>query len=193
MLRWNKGLRAITEAGDTLIEVTIALSILSFVLVSSTAVATASLRMGETAANRIQIANVAQEQMEALRSFRDNNSNASGLSTWTNAFVPGIDSQNGPSGFHMALQVGSSTTWVPVSGPMTTSSPGGELMIPTSQIEITSATPAFEQACGYIFTLKYSFQPLGGSYLLPDANQIQTTLVNLHYAAPSPGGAQCPQ
>jgi type II secretory pathway pseudopilin PulG len=193
MLKWNKGLRAISEAGDTLIEVTIALSILSFVLISSTVIATASLRMGETAANRIQIADVAQEQMEALRSFRDNNSDVSGTYTWANAFVPAINSQNGPSGFHMALQVGSNTAWVPVSGPLTMSSPGGELTIPTSQIEISSSTPGFEQACGYIFTLKYSFQPLGGSFLLPDVNQIQTTLVNLHYVAPSPGGAQCPQ
>src|ERR1039458_6429789 len=72
MLKWN--LRRILgrEHGDTLIEVTIALSILSFVLLGSTALAVTAFRMGQTARERTQVAEVAQEQMEALRSFRDN-------------------------------------------------------------------------------------------------------------------------
>src|ERR1041384_7189661 len=60
------------QRGDTLIEVTFALAILGFVLLGSTAIATTAFRTGQTARERTQVSTAAQQQMEALRSFRDN-------------------------------------------------------------------------------------------------------------------------
>jgi type II secretory pathway pseudopilin PulG len=183
-----------SEKGDTLIEVTIALAILSFVLISSTAIASAAFRMGETATERIQIANVAQEQMEALRSFRDNNDNGTGGNTWANTFEPDINTVNGGSGFHMQLVSGSNTAWVPVAGSLTSSSPGSLLTDPTASVQISSATPFGDQGCGYAFLLTYKFTPLGGNANTPDQNRIATTLVNLKYSHnPALGPAPCPQ
>jgi Tfp pilus assembly protein PilV len=194
MLRWNKINVCKSEVGDTLIEVTIALSILSFVLISSTAVATSAFRLGQTAENRTQIANVAQEQMEALRSFRDNNDNGSGTQTWTNAFEPDINSADGPNGFHMQLTTGANPAWVPVAGSLTTNTPGTTLMVPTATMSFISRTPAIDQDCGYSFVLKYSFEPLGSGLYSVDSNQITTTLVNLKYSHnPDLGPAPCPQ
>jgi len=67
---WTK--KQTEERGDTLIEVTFALAILGFVLMSSTVIAMTAFRTGQTARERTQVAAEAQEQMEALRSFRDN-------------------------------------------------------------------------------------------------------------------------
>src|SRR4051812_29097292 len=61
------------EAGDTLIEVTIALSILATVLISSTVIATKAFRTGQSARERTTLAMASQGQMEDLRAFRDNN------------------------------------------------------------------------------------------------------------------------
>src|SRR4051812_27354890 len=66
--RW----RHLGEAGDTLIEVTIALTILSVVLSSAVVIATRATRLGVTAQERTSISDEAQGQMEALRGFRDN-------------------------------------------------------------------------------------------------------------------------
>src|SRR6266702_3861781 len=67
-----RGIQLKSQRGDTLIEVTFALAILGTVLLGSTAIAAAAFRTGQTARERTQVAEVAQQQMEALRSFRDN-------------------------------------------------------------------------------------------------------------------------
>lgn len=59
------------ERGDTLVEVVMALAILSLVLVSSYALATGSFRLGRGAGERTQAVNYLQQQAEALRSFRN--------------------------------------------------------------------------------------------------------------------------
>src|SRR5476651_2691380 len=61
-----------SQRGDTLIEVTLALAILSVVLLSSTIVTTRAFRLGQTARERTILADQAQSQAEALLSFRDN-------------------------------------------------------------------------------------------------------------------------
>jgi Tfp pilus assembly protein PilV len=194
MLRRNKASLENSERGDTLIEVTIALSILSFVLISSTSIATSAFRLGQTAENRTQVADVAQEQMEALRSFRDNNDNGSGNQTWATTFEPDINSANGANGFHMQLTSGANPAWVPVAGSLTTSTPGSTLTVPTATMSFTSTTTPIDQACGYSFVLKYSFVPVGGSNSLLETNRIATTLVNLKYSHnPLLGPAPCPQ
>jgi type II secretory pathway pseudopilin PulG len=59
------------QAGDTLVEVAMAIAILGMVLVSSFNVASAAFRMGQGAKERTQAANLVQEQAEALRNYRD--------------------------------------------------------------------------------------------------------------------------
>jgi prepilin-type N-terminal cleavage/methylation domain-containing protein len=189
MLRVNTAWR---ERGDTLIEVTIALAILSFVLLGSTAIASTAFRTGQTARERTIVSEAAQGQMEALRTFRDNH-------TWaefrygSGATFQGIeDMATTPCQynatrrcFHMVLgNAGLGTTdWVPATGSTSAS-------VPTSVIEISTSTPGSQRGCGYDFELHYSFTPLGGS-TNSARNQIVTRLANLKY---DPGAASpdCP-
>lgn len=60
------------EKGDTLVEVSIALAILSLVLASSFATASAAFRLGQSARERTQAINYLQQQAEALHNYRDN-------------------------------------------------------------------------------------------------------------------------
>ena len=59
------------ERGDTLIEVVIALTILSAVITSAYVVANRAFLSGQTAKERSALVSSAQQQAEALRSFRD--------------------------------------------------------------------------------------------------------------------------
>lgn len=181
------------QSGDTLIEVTLALAILGFVLLSSTAIGAAAFRTGQTARERTQVAAAAQEQLEALRSFRDNH-------TW-NEFQHG-NNCNGANGycgieqvqttpcqwdgakrcFHMELLPTSAgtTEWVPRPSGKTLTSP------PTAVVEI-SVNPSATQ-CRYDFLMHYQFQQLGGGVLAK--NQITTRLANLKFNPAS--GPACP-
>jgi type II secretory pathway pseudopilin PulG len=170
------------EEGDTLIEVTFALAILGFVILSCTALMTSAFKTGQTARERTQVSEVAQEQLEALRSFRDNH-------TWTD-FVNGTPGFSGinnvATGFHMELQnTGVGNEWVPVLGAL---SSGGSsiLQVPTAQMIITTTTGT--AACGYNFLLNYNFAPIGSNNINDAHGQIQTELVNLKYT----GGGPCP-
>lgn len=169
------------QAGDSLVEVTVSLAILSFVLLSSTVLTATAFRTGETATERLQVADVAQEQLEALRSFRDN-------STW-GTFETGIDAVGGS--FHMQIQTGASTQWVPVAGPLTTTSPGTTLTVPTSTVVLNTTTPGTDRLCGYDFNLTYSFITPGGTIADEATGTIETRLANLKYS-PAPGPARCP-
>jgi len=168
------------ESGDTLIEVAIGLTILGVVLVGSTAIASTAFQMGQTAQDRTQISETAQEQMEALRSFRDNN-------TWANFEdgPNGIDTMPA-AGFHMELSAGATTQWIPVAGTLTSG-----VTVTGGSMVITTNTPNAERDCGYNFVLAYSFIPPGGSPYRPASSQIETRLVNLQYD-PTPGFASCP-
>jgi type II secretory pathway pseudopilin PulG len=217
MVRGIVKLVMLGERGDTLIEVTFALAILGAVLLGCTSVAAAAYRLGQTARERTSVAEVAQEQMEALRSFRDN-SLSGGAGSWDifrnglGASYYGVDNVPGTpckfqqpplptlNCFHMELKpVGASTMWVPVPGDLTTSSPGSDLTVPTAWIEISAssatgpggsslADPGIDRKCGYDFELHYEFQPIGGG--VAQSNKIQTRLANLEYN-PSLGGS-CP-
>jgi Tfp pilus assembly protein PilV len=189
MLRWKRLTWQLGMRGDTLIEVTLALAILGFVLLSATAIGAAAFRTGQTARERTQVAAAAQEQLEALRSFRDNH-------TWSEfragkgGVFQGIDEVLGTACqwdaskrcFHMALAntTAGTTEWVPQAGATTAN-------VPTSVIEI-STTTTVASACGYDFLLHYQFQPLGGGGNA--TNQITTRLVNLKYD-PGSGAAVC--
>lgn len=66
-------MRCPNERGETLVEVVMALGILSLVLVSSYALATGTFRLGRGAGERTQAVNYLQEQVEALRTYRNSN------------------------------------------------------------------------------------------------------------------------
>jgi Tfp pilus assembly protein PilV len=179
------------QRGDTLIEVTFALAILGFVLLGSTAIAAAAFRMGQTARERTQVAEAAQGQLEALRSFRDNHTwpeFRGGKNCGAAGGFCGIDQVIGsPCSFDATQQCfhmvevstaggtsvcsAASCEWVPAVGSMSAN-------VPTSVIEITPNTPNSQRGCGYDFLLHYSFTPLGGGTA---TNQITTRLVNLKY------------
>lgn len=69
------------QRGDTLVEVTFAVVILSAVIVSAFFLAGRALRQQQSAKERTQAANIQQEQAEGLRNLRDN----SGFSALRNA------------------------------------------------------------------------------------------------------------
>lgn len=84
-------MRRVDQRGETLVEVVMALGILSLVLVSSYALATGTFRLGRGAGERTQAVNYLQQQAEALRTYRD----ATDWGTFarsTNTYVgPGAD------------------------------------------------------------------------------------------------------
>lgn len=187
MLKRVTAARVRSDRGDTLIEVTIALSILSVVLLSSTTVVALAFRTGQTARERTVVAEAAQQQMEALRSFRDNTTD------W-GTFIGDIDPV--ATGFHMQLVTASGTTqWVPTAGALNATNLAASGMnaanwVPTATMTLTTTTPPGPiQNCGYDFTLNYQFNVLGGSNLA--TNEIKTRLTNLRYKPPA-GGPQCP-
>ena len=184
MQNWNN------SRGDTLVEVTFALAILGAVLIGSTVVTTGAFRTGQTAKERTEVASVAQGQIEALRSFRDNH-------TWTEfrsgtANFRGVDNApvaactlNSPGlrCFHMVLASAAGVTqWVPQSGAATASVPG-------TVIEIYTATPGISRPCAYDFILKYQFTTLGNGTA---SNRIATKLANLSFNPLEFPGAVCP-
>lgn len=170
------------EAGDTLIEVTLALSILSMVLTSSTVITAQAFRMGQTARERTAVSDEAQGQMEAVRAFRDNN-------TWDH-FLKGEASgtpfngiMNASTGtackvvthcFHMEDK--GVQTFLPVNGTMA----GAE---PTSYIEISETGPTAAQPNLVNVTINYGFERLGGGQ---NTGHISTSFANVQYTAVPP-------
>lgn len=175
------------QRGDTLIEVTLALAILSFVLAGAFAITVTTFRMGQNARERTSISQVAQNQMEALRSYRDNH-------TWTEfrngvGGHPGIDTVVGggcaftsPCFYMENVTIGSNKEWVPRAGRV------ADPTVPNSIIEISTTTPTANRPCAYDFVLNYRFIPGGGA--VASRNHISTRLANLKFD-PS-GGAVCP-
>lgn len=78
-------MKRLDQRGETLVEVVMALGILSLVLVSSYALATGTFRLGRGAGERTQAVNYLQQQAEALRIYRDKSPN---WSTFTQAVTP---------------------------------------------------------------------------------------------------------
>jgi prepilin-type N-terminal cleavage/methylation domain-containing protein len=195
MLRWNNVVAKRSERGDTLIEVTLALAILGMVLLGSTAIAATAFRTGQTARERTQIAAVAQSQLEALRSFRDNHTWAefqTGRSCGSAGGYCGINQVQTTACsfdasrrcFFMELRntTAGTTEWVPRPGSTNAN-------VPTSVVEISTNTPGSQQTCGYDFLLTYSFEPLGGGTRA--SNRVFTRLANLKYD-PNGGLVACP-
>jgi Tfp pilus assembly protein PilV len=182
-----RGINLKSQRGDTLIEVTFALAILGSVLLGSTAIAAAAFRTGQTARERTQVAEVAQQQMEALRSFRDAhtwNEFRFGEACGTGGYC-GVENQTKyqcsfdstkNDCFSMSIPVGK-TEWYPTNVVASSS-------VPTSAVEIR-VLDATRAACNYDFEVHYSFTPIGGTDKAE--NQITTRLTNLKYNGVSGG------
>lgn len=103
-------MRRLDERGETLVEVVMALGILSLVLVSSYALATGTFRLGRGAGERTQAVNYLQEQAEALRSYRNN-------VDWQLKFANEMNGYNRPPPFDvfcMKKEDDDDPHWVPV-------------------------------------------------------------------------------
>ena len=170
------------ERGDTLIEVVFALGILSVVLTGSIGIAAKAFQAGQTARERTQLADEAQQQLEVLRAFRDNHSWQEFLyGSSVAGTYPGVLFFGGPAGcigpapcFHMVLaNHGSTTEYVPAAGGL----PIGALSVPTSYIEISANSPGGSPPNLVDFTITYGFEHIGGG--APNTGHIKTRLANL--------------
>ena len=155
-----------------------ALAILSIVLLSSTVVTTQAFRLGQTARERTVIADDAQSQVEALRSFRDNHTWDEFLNGgWIGAArFSGVINGAGPGGcrfsspcFFMKLR-----SFGPVIAEYLPA-PGSTIgTVPTSYMEI-SVTPITPTKVDVI--LSYGFTELGGQ--TQATGHIKTTLTDI--------------
>ncbi len=162
-------LRSRRQSGDTIIEVTMALSILAVVLTSAFVAANRAYMIGQNARERTEMINLAQAQAEQLKSFRDSN-NWDAFTTKTSGV--GATSYACPTGaspcFHMiSVPVsGGTTKWEPSPGQTTALSSNGSIAI-TGIVGPSSAD----------FEIVYSLTLRGSS--LPATNRIPIKLANL--------------
>jgi prepilin-type N-terminal cleavage/methylation domain-containing protein len=179
-----KLMRIRDERGDTLVEVTIALAILALVLTGAFAITNKAYRIGQDAKERTQMVSDAQQQAEALQSFRDSH-------TWRDfvlgaGTLPGIVVRNGSGDcdtttaglqtcFHMERRViAGLDQWVPVVGPMAGTQIGG-----LGYVRITvspDVAPATVQP-SYDFKVQYGVPPRGGGQML--ASDLKLHLTNI--------------
>lgn len=168
------------QRGDTLVEVTLALAILSLVLAGAFTTANRAFNLGQNAKERSQLVSDAQQQAEALESFRDSHSwpeflnggpGYSGIRTRLGSPDCDLTIAAVQHCFHMEQQtVGGKTQWLPVVGLSTGSQTAGlsTLYITTSDVIV---------APSYDFTIAYRVPPRGGG---PDlANSLKLKLVDL--------------
>jgi len=147
--------------GDTLVEVAMALALLSVVLVSAFNIASAAFRLGQSAKERTQASNLIQEQAEALRNYRDSN-------PW-GTFEPGTRGT-----FHMVRNA--SGGWRPQGGTFSPTLSG----LPTLYtLRIVRSTSGGERAP---FQITAEWDQDGST--VPNTTTIAYTLVNLDGLAP---------
>lgn len=159
-----------------------ALAILAVVLLSATLITTRAFRLGQTARERTVVVEAAQQQAEALRSFRDNHTWAEFLNGGSMSGVGynGVLNGNGSSPacritatcLRMAPRAfgPSASEFVPMGGSM-----AGP--VPTSYIEI-AVTPGVGSPPGSVDVIvSYGFQELGGT--IQNTGHIKTTLTNI--------------
>lgn len=149
-----------SQRGDTLIEVTIALSILAAVLSSGFLTANRAFIIGQNARERTEIINLAQAQAEQLKNFRDTR-------TW-NAFLGAIpvSSSGCPSDISPCFSMLSGT---PTGGPQAAISSNGLIAITRTDDPVANKYS--------IFKIVYVLNPRGGG--AQETNSITMKLANL--------------
>lgn len=158
--------RLLGQYGDSLIEVTLALGILSMVLLTAMAVAVRAYNAGQVAQERTSVANEAQAQMEVLRAFRDNHTWEEFLRGRSGQFAgvlnaatasPCVPTSQVPGDcFHMqAIVLGSRTEFVPVGGK-------ANGYVPTSYIEMMVIPGAGSTPKVVDIQISYGFDVRGG-------------------------------
>lgn len=150
------------ERGDTLIEVTLALSILAVVLTSGFVTANRAYIIGQNARERTEIINLAQAQAELLKNYRD-------IHNW-NEFTTGtVPSTSGcPTGISPCFHMTSTPTVLsPVGGSLAAISTNGSISIVRGTTNATYAE----------FEIVYVLNPRGGG--VTSTNRIPMKLANL--------------
>jgi hypothetical protein len=180
----------LNEQGDTLVEVTLALAILAMVLTGAFTAANKAFLLGQDAKERSQLVSEAQQQAEALQSFRDSHAWAEFVHgrTSTPPTFPGLDVSSASGDcdasqasvqtcFYMERRTLSGVTqWVPHVGTLNDPQIGGGLsyvrIIPSPSVLVGGAS-----AASYDFTIQYGVPARGGG---PDLkNSIWLHLTNL--------------
>jgi type II secretory pathway pseudopilin PulG len=166
--------------GDTLIEVMFAVVILSAVLISCFALANTAFRQGGRAQERAQAANLAQEQYEALRAYRDGTG-------WAGFYADTNGAISGPpcNCFHLEKVAG---VWKPVAD-VTQPIQGDESVVAANGTVKTWITkdyiygPALSPA--YVtYGIHVSWQPPGTGPL--EYVEMKASLADLTGLKPSP-------
>ena len=168
--------------GDTLIEVTIALAILTAVLTGAFVISNKAFQLGQTSKERSQLISAAQQQSEALKNFRDSQIwnvfvNGNGLNSTPGIVVRNIsgdcdgDKPGIQNCFHMEQRViGGVNQWVPATGAVTSGN-----LPPGNSIWIT--TPAIGFADNYDFEIVYRADSFGPG--ISNRGSIRQHLTNL--------------
>jgi len=161
------------ERGDTLIEVTIALSILATVISSGYVMANRAYNIGQAARERSQVINLAQAQIEQLKNFRDThtwdyflNDSSYGLKT----VMAGSTCPSGISQcFHMIpATIAGVTQYVPAKDSQTLPGTGGTIAF--------TGTPGSPDPDVADLQVKFDFPLRGGGDAV---NNTSVKLVNI--------------
>lgn len=103
------------QAGDTLIEVMLAIVVLSMVLTGAYAAMNGGLRISQNSIERTQASDVARGQAEALRTLRDlHSTNATAATAWANVTnkITNISPSTNPCTGGGTPTVGSNSFWI---------------------------------------------------------------------------------
>lgn len=169
------------QRGDTLVEVILAIAILSMVLVSSFNIASAAFRLGQSAKERSQAANLIQEQAEALRNYRDSHKWSSDPTVSTDMMARLSTVGFTPSRFHMA----NSGNWDFV---------GGALQSGLFRVYVVATRDAVDPDDKVRFDITAEWEPsIGSNHACPsgfvgNCTTVSTYLVNLDDFAPIASG-----
>ncbi|MFI5240538.1 MAG: hypothetical protein ACHQUB_02420 [Candidatus Saccharimonadia bacterium] len=99
------------EKGQTLIDVIIAMALLSSTVASAGAISTLSSRVGDEAGRRSQAMALAERDLEGLREYRAEVMLTPGK-TWADVFTNAVDSSGNPCTSNFVMQV-DATGWKP--------------------------------------------------------------------------------
>ena len=171
-------IRSNHERGDTLVEVTIALAILSMTLMGATQLAIRAFQQGQTARQRTALSLTAQQQLEHLRTFRDTHSWSEFLNgAGDGSFAGVLSAHTGGTCktvacFTMAQQ---GSRYVPVDGGTSNGT------VPGSYLEIHSVAAGADMVR---FTVDWGFPNASGGPMA--TGHVVTQMSNLTAAVPTP-------